>query len=86
MTIASARSYAGLPELTYPFLSASQEDQYLHRAGGPETRIWLVSFMQYDLGYFDLEQKTLQPIDNRSARGCHPCLRYVVLPMCPGWT
>jgi hypothetical protein len=25
--------------------------------------IWLVSFMQYDLGYFDLEQKTLQPLD-----------------------
>ncbi len=27
--------------------------------------IWLVSFMDYDLGYFDLEQKTLQPLDNR---------------------
>ena len=27
--------------------------------------IWLVSFMHYDLGYFDLEQKTLQPLDNR---------------------
>ena len=26
--------------------------------------IWLVSFMQYDLGYFDLEQRTLQPLDN----------------------
>ena len=26
--------------------------------------IWLVTFMQYDLGYFDLEQRTLQPIDN----------------------
>ena len=26
--------------------------------------IWLVSFMHYDLGYFDLEQKTLQPPDN----------------------
>jgi len=26
--------------------------------------IWLVSFMQYDLGYIDLEQKTLQPTDN----------------------
>ena len=25
--------------------------------------IWLVSFMRYDLGYFDLEQKTLQPLD-----------------------
>jgi transposase InsO family protein len=26
--------------------------------------IWLVSFMHYDLGYVDLEEKTLQPIDN----------------------
>ena len=26
--------------------------------------IWLVSFMQYDLGYIDLEQKTLQTLDN----------------------
>jgi hypothetical protein len=26
--------------------------------------IWLVSFMHYDLGYFDLEQETLQPLDN----------------------
>jgi transposase InsO family protein len=26
--------------------------------------IWLVSFMHYDLGYIDLEQKSLQPIDN----------------------
>ena len=26
--------------------------------------IWLVSFMQYDLGYFDLEQRTLQTVDN----------------------
>jgi transposase InsO family protein len=26
--------------------------------------IWLVSFIDYDLGYIDLEQRTLQPIDN----------------------
>lgn len=26
--------------------------------------IWLVSFMDYDLGYVDLEQKTLQPLGN----------------------
>ncbi len=26
--------------------------------------IWIVSFMQYDLGYIDLEQKPLQPLDN----------------------
>lgn len=26
--------------------------------------IWLVSFMSHDLGFVDLEQKTLQPLDN----------------------
>jgi hypothetical protein len=29
-----------------------------------EDGIWLASFMAYDLGYFDLEQRTLQPLDN----------------------
>jgi hypothetical protein len=29
-----------------------------------EDGIWLISFMHYDLGYIDLEQKTFQPIDN----------------------
>ena len=54
--------------------------------------IWLVSFMQYDLGYIDLEQRTLQPIDNPFGPGvspmspegagtnigtfCYLCLRY----------
>ena len=40
-----------------------------HSRGGddrsrPGAGIWLVSFMHYDLEYFDLEQKTLQPLDN----------------------
>ncbi|MHA7772360.1 IS481 family transposase [Roseibium sp. M-1] len=29
-----------------------------------EDGIWLISFMSYDLGYIDLEQRTLQTIDN----------------------
>jgi putative transposase len=29
-----------------------------------ENGIWLVSFMDYDLGYIDLEEKTLQPLEN----------------------
>lgn len=34
--------------------------------------IWLVSFMHYDLGYVDLEQKTLQPTDNPFGPGVSP--------------
>ncbi len=26
--------------------------------------VWLVSFIHYDLGYIDLEQRTFQSIDN----------------------
>ena len=45
--------------------------------------IWLVSFMDYDLGYIDLEEKTLQPLDNPFGKSvthvlgtfCNPCLR-----------
>ena len=48
--------------------------------------IWLVSFMHYDLGYIDLEQKTLQPLDNPFGPRLSPMSRYVPLPMSPGWT
>jgi hypothetical protein len=26
--------------------------------------VWIVTLMRYDLGFIDLEQKTLQPVDN----------------------
>lgn len=29
-----------------------------------DDNVWLASFMDYDLGYFDLEEKTLQPLEN----------------------
>ena len=35
--------------------------------------IWLVTFMDYDLGY---------PL----AQNCYPCSRYILLPMSPGRT
>jgi hypothetical protein len=31
--------------------------------------IWIVSFMHYDLGFIDLQQKTLQPLDNPFGTG-----------------
>ena len=80
----SRRSYAGLPELTYPLhdrdlmvtacgricmhrkrinLSSVLAGQRLGIKEVDEC-IWLVTFMSYDLGFIDLEQKTLQPLDN----------------------
>ena len=37
-----------------------------------EDGVWLVSFMHYDLGYIDLEQRTLQPLDNPFGPGVSP--------------
>jgi len=80
----SARSYDGLPELSYPLhdrevLVTACGRICLHRkrinvsgvlAGQKlgikevDDGIWVVTFMHYDLGFIDLEQKTLQPLDN----------------------
>ena len=46
-------------------------------------RIWLVTFMHYDLGYFDDETCRLEPIENPFGPGCYPCLRNELSPMCP---
>ena len=40
--------------------------------------------MEYDLGYFDLESRVLEPLEIPSAQKCHLCLRYVVSPMSAG--
>src|SRR5947209_8358940 len=48
-----------------------------------EHGIWLVSCLQYDLGYIDLEEKTLQPLQNPSGQKSYLCLRNNLLPMCP---
>ena len=37
-------------------------------------RIWLVSFMQYDLGFFDHETCRLEPGANPFGRKCYVCL------------
>ena len=49
-----------------------------------EEGIWLISFMHYDLGYFDLEQKTLQPLDNPFGTRLSPMsqVQFGVHPMC----
>ena len=38
--------------------------------------IWLVSFMHFDLGYIDLEQKSLRSIDNKFGTRLSPFFRY----------
>ena len=54
--------------------------------------IWPVSFMHHDLGYIDLEQRSLQTIDNPFGTRLSPMsqvqsvLRYNLSPMSPGRT
>ncbi len=59
--------------------AATREDRQLECAGRSACRhqegddgIWIVSFVHYDLGYIDLEQKTLQPLDNPFGAGSLP--------------
>ena len=55
----------------YTDVKCSKRLKYFH---GVREGIWLASFMHYDLGYFDLEQKTLQPLDNPLGTRLHPRL------------
>ena len=52
----------------------------------PDEHIWLVSFMHYDLGYFDDEACRLEPIDNPFGPRCYPCARNDLLPVQSEWT
>lgn len=80
----SAKKYAGLPELEYPFhekvitvtkcgricLGTKKINLSSVLAGQnvgitqKDDKIWLVSFMKYDLGYFDEESCRVEPIAN----------------------
>jgi putative transposase len=40
-----------------------------------DDRIWLVSFTDYDLGYFDDKTCRLAPLANPFDRKCYLCLR-----------
>src|SRR5579872_7621121 len=54
-----------------PSMPVPQKNQFKHLSGWSGGRhqevddgIWLVSFIDYDLGYIDLEEKTLQPLNS----------------------
>jgi hypothetical protein len=53
-----------------PHLQKENQSQHFSLAGQAvgikevDDGIWLVSFMDYDLGYIDLEERTLQPLNN----------------------
>ena len=51
------------------------------RMNAVDEAMWLVSFMDDDLEYTELEQTTLQLPENRLAGGCHPCDRNNPSPM-----
>lgn len=49
-------------------------------------QIWLVTFMAYDLGFFDQDEGHVQPAPNPFIPNCYLCLRYELSPMSPGRT
>jgi hypothetical protein len=49
------------------FVDSRREGWYVPWYGIPVpgvSDLWLVSFMDYDLGYFDLETRALEPLEN----------------------
>jgi hypothetical protein len=57
-------AYTGIPEPHYPFHNLTDMITSCGRICLYRKKIWLVSFMDYDLGYVDLEERTLQPLEN----------------------
>jgi putative transposase len=52
-----------------------------------EDKIWLVSFMRYDLGFFDHETCRIESAANPFAAKLSPTGgRYKTLPIYPEWT
>jgi hypothetical protein len=86
----STRHYRGLPELEYPFhyrtLHVTRKKINLstvfagHAVGikDVEEGIWLVSFMDYDFGYIDLEEKLCSLSTTLLAPKRYLCSRYVL--------
>jgi hypothetical protein len=48
--------------------------------------VWLVTFMHYDLGYFDDQTCPARTDRIPSARHCYLCLRNNLLPISPEYT
>ena len=77
-----------------PHLHAPQEDQHLHRAGRPSASASRKSTTAFGSSASCTtisatsiwSRKPCNPSTTRSARGCHPCLRYDLSPMSPGRT
>ena len=44
-------------------------------------RVWLVTFMHYDVGYFDARRAVSSRSKTRLVQPCYPCLRNNPLPM-----
>jgi hypothetical protein len=49
-------------------------------------KVWLVSFMQYDLSFFDHETGRVTSAENPFGAKVFPCVRNNLLPMCPEQT
>jgi hypothetical protein len=73
----SSNPYFRVPNVTYPLHDREVLVTHcgricIYRKLGikeVDDGIWIVSVMRYDLGFIDLEQKTLQPTDNPFGAG-----------------
>ena len=60
-TVPKASVAGTLTSVAVPVRGSCSE---VFESSGSHDDIWLVSFMDYDLGYFDLETRVLEPLEN----------------------
>jgi hypothetical protein len=54
----------GLPFYRIPLIGTLRGFGAFTKENGSHDDIWLVSFMDFDLGYFDLETRVFEPLEN----------------------
>jgi len=64
----------------------SPDSQGLERSNHVGEHVWLVTFMQYDLGYFDDATCRVEPINYPFGSRVLLWARNKLSPMCPEWT
>jgi putative transposase len=81
----STRVYQGLPDIDYPLHDKTIVVPKCGRMCLGHKKItevhgdiWLVSVMDYDQGYFDLETRVLDHWKIPSAQKCYLCSRYIL--------
>jgi hypothetical protein len=75
-----------VPLLKRGHLQCPGERRSVVRGLGVSDKVWPVSFLHFDLGYFDEKEGRVEPGPSPFEAKVFECVRNNLLPMCPEWT